>query len=164
MNIQIECNNLDIVCGAYPKKVMDWERVDKAVKANIPPQKLINYSSPFSFWPTNNLTADNDLIIQVDAAPAGLMMIKRSALEKFMEFYPDDKYFDINGSERTAFFRDGICPETKRFMGEDFYFCMKAREAGLNIWLCPWMELTHTGTHTFTGSLSNFRELNSSVN
>ncbi|NDB69937.1 MAG: hypothetical protein EB015_18440, partial [Methylocystaceae bacterium] len=40
MNIQIECSNLDIVCGAYPKKVMDWERVDKAVKANIPPQKL----------------------------------------------------------------------------------------------------------------------------
>jgi hypothetical protein len=38
------------------------------------------------------------------------------------------------------------------YISEDFMFCRLVREMGLKLWSCPWMELTHTGSFTFTGS------------
>ena len=39
-------------------------------------------------------------------------------------------------------------------ISEDYAFCRRVREAGMKVWLCPWMELTHTGEQVFTGRLA----------
>ncbi|MEJ5977909.1 hypothetical protein WG901_14765 [Novosphingobium sp. PS1R-30] len=40
-------------------------------------------------------------------------------------------------------------------VSEDYAFCRRVREAGMQVWLCPWMELTHTGEQTFVGRLAD---------
>ncbi|MCW1429622.1 hypothetical protein [Novosphingobium sp. JCM 18896] len=40
-------------------------------------------------------------------------------------------------------------------VSEDYAFCRRVREAGMKVWLCPWMQLTHTGEQTFVGRLAD---------
>ncbi len=44
---------------------------------------------------------------------------------------------------------------SKRYLSEDYFFCYQAQKIGLKIWLCPWMQLSHTGTWVFEGSLAD---------
>lgn len=43
---------------------------------------------------------------------------------------------------------------SKRYLSEDYMFCQWVRNMGLKVWLCPWMQLNHTGSYTFGGSLA----------
>jgi len=38
-------------------------------------------------------------------------------------------------------------------LSEDYYFCWRAREAGLTVWAAPWVQLGHFGTYLFEGGL-----------
>jgi hypothetical protein len=38
-------------------------------------------------------------------------------------------------------------------------FCQYARDAGMKVWLCPWMKLEHQGTYVFGGSLVDLANL-----
>jgi hypothetical protein len=33
-------------------------------------------------------------------------------------------------------------------------FCYNVRKAGMKVWMCPWMKLSHVGSYTFGGSLA----------
>jgi len=51
-----------------------------------------------------------------------------------------------------AFFDNGVTEEN-RYVGEDFIFCRRVREAGGTVWGCPWLRITHSGTFDFVGNL-----------
>ena len=42
-----------------------------------------------------------------------------------------------------------------RSFSEDYAFCRSVRAAGMRVWICPWIELTHTGSHRFTSRLAD---------
>ncbi len=42
---------------------------------------------------------------------------------------------------------------TSRYLSEDYFFCQWARKIGFEVWLCPWMKLTHVGTYPFRGDM-----------
>jgi glycosyltransferase involved in cell wall biosynthesis len=42
-----------------------------------------------------------------------------------------------------------------KYFSEDYAFCRRVREAGMKVWLCPWMALTHTGSHRFSSRLAD---------
>jgi hypothetical protein len=42
-----------------------------------------------------------------------------------------------------------------RHISEDYAFCRRVREAGMQVWLCPWMELSHMGSHRFASRLAD---------
>ena len=44
---------------------------------------------------------------------------------------------------------------SNRYLSEDYMFCQWARNIGLKVWLCPWMELQHMGSFVFGGSLKD---------
>lgn len=60
-----------------------------------------------------------------------------------------------NANDVLAFLDDdaAIGTYSADFVSEDYAFCRRVREAGMKVWLCPWMELTHTGNHRFTSRL-----------
>jgi GT2 family glycosyltransferase len=58
-----------------------------------------------------------------------------------------------------AFFDCIIDPESKRYLSEDYFFCRKARDIGLRIWTCPWMQLQHIGAYVFKGSMAHIGSL-----
>lgn len=52
---------------------------------------------------------------------------------------------------------------SNRYLSEDYMFCQWAREAGLRVWLCPWMALIHCGSFVFGGSLVDLAQIGASA-
>ena len=165
----------DILTAPYPKKTIAWEKIKDAVDrgfADENPNDLENFVGDFVFNPAAG-TGEFSLLepVEVLEGGTGFMMIQRSALEKWEAAYPDQKYLPdhvrtkhFDGSrEITAFFDCVICPETKRYLSEDYMFCQWARKAGIKVWLCPWMKTTHVGSYFFGGTLMHLAQIGASA-
>ena len=50
-----------------------------------------------------------------------------------------------------------------RYLSEDYYFCQLVRKVGMKVWLAPWIELEHTGSFVFGGSLKDIARLGASA-
>lgn len=146
-----------IVAGMAPKKFINWNAVKRAVEYGIPTNRLkeaasVNVVNKISGY---NYESD-DLIVPVEYAGTGIMCITRSALLKFAMSYPKLKYkpdymvadpaFDKNTANGvTAFFDCMICPKENRYLSEDYTFCKRAREIGLNTYVHKSVLLGHIG-------------------
>lgn len=164
-----------IFTGPYPKKTIAWEKIQKAAAAGKGaenPFELEQYSADFVFNPVGGVKSFNmGLPLEVGEAGTGFMLIPREVLLKFAEAYPEFSYkpdhirtdaFD-GSREITAFFDCIIDPSTKRYLSEDYFFCKKSREIGIKVWMCPWMQLQHVGTHIFKGSLGAIGQIGASA-
>lgn len=49
-----------------------------------------------------------------------------------------------------------------RYLSEDYNFVQNVRKAGMKVWLCPWIQLDHTGSYVFSGSLRDLAQLGAS--
>jgi hypothetical protein len=165
----------NVVTGLYPKKTIAWEKVSKAAQQGIGndnPFDLDQYTADFVFNPvkqTNTFSMNEPL--EVGEAGTGFMLIPRATFEKFKEAYPELSYrpdhvrtesFD-GTRDIHAYFDCIIDPETRRYLSEDYFFCKKSRQAGMQIWACPWMQLQHIGTYIFKGDLAKIGSLGSSL-
>ena len=165
----------DILCGPYPKKTISWEKIKLAVDkgfADENPQNLGKYVGDFVFNPVQGAT---EIAIEepceVMEGGTGFMMIQRKTFEKYAEAYPELMYVpDHVRSEHFDGTREIMCyfdalidPKSKRYLSEDYMFCQWAREIGLTVWMCPWMQLGHTGTYTFAGSLGDLANIGASA-
>lgn len=160
----------DILCGPYPKKAISWDKIKLAVEqghAEQDSRALENFVGDYVLNFLEGVERQADDLIEVLEAGAGFMMIQRQALEKFRSAYPQllhrpdhpgMKHFD-GRREIMAFFDCVIDPETRRYLSEDYMFCQWARKAGMKIWLCPSIQLSHMGTYRFAGSLSEIARL-----
>jgi len=161
----------EVVCGPYPKKCISWEKIKKAVDrgfADKDPQQLEKYVGDYVFNPTDgqDSIALNEPV-EVLEGGTGFMIIQRGVFEKYKKAYPHLSYkpdhvrtehFD-GSREIHAYFDCVIDPKTKRYLSEDYMFCQYARDAGMKVWLCPWMKLEHQGTYVFGGSLVDLANL-----
>ena len=55
----------DIICGMYPMKAIDWERVAQAVNEGVPPEELSNHAGLFAVKLLEG-SADGDVIPSAD--------------------------------------------------------------------------------------------------
>lgn len=163
----------DVVCGAYPKKVISWEKVKAAVEkgiANNDPDILDKFVGDYVFSPMNGTEEFRlDKPIEITEGGTGFMLIQKSALEKFRDAYPRYRYRPdhvrtdaFDGSREITLYFDAAIDDvgdSKRYLSEDYWFCQKARAIGLKVWLCPWIELDHSGTYTFGGSLKDLASI-----
>ena len=161
----------EVVCGPYPKKCISWEKIKKAVDrgfADKDPQQLEKYVGDYVFNPTDgqDSIALNEPV-EVLEGGTGFMIIQRGVFKKYKKAYPHLSYkpdhvrtehFD-GSREIHAYFDCVIDPKTKRYLSEDYMFCQYARDAGMKVWLCPWMKLEHQGTYVFGGSLVDLANL-----
>lgn len=86
-------------------------------------------------------------------------------LDKFFEENPDAKPEDIKKFLSAEFKREGLERETysNRYLSEDYMFCQWIRNAGMKIWLCPWMGLQHVGSYVFSGTLQDLANIGASA-
>ena len=161
----------DILCAPYPKKCISWEKIKMAVDkglADKDPNILEKFVGDYVFNPVNGSSqiplGEPSEVLE---SGTGFMMIKRSALENWAKAYPEQSYkpdhvrtehFD-GSREITAFFDCVIDPQTKRYLSEDYMFCQYARNVGLKVWLCPWIQLQHVGSYIFGGSLADLASI-----
>lgn len=165
----------DIVCGPYPKKTIAWEKIKQAVDkgfADDNPNQLEKYVGDYVFNPVsgqNEIRIDEP--VEVLEGGTGFMCVTRNAFEKYAEAYPGQSYkpdhvrtkhFD-GTREIMAYFDCIIDPDSKRYLSEDYMFCQWARKAGLKVWMCPWMQLSHMGMYIFSGSLPDLAAVGASA-
>lgn len=115
----------DVVCAAYPKKQISWEKVYEAVNQGMvekngnDPEILENFVGDMVFGvdpSTNNGTIDVRKPVEVMESGTGFMLIQRHVFEKFAKAHPELLYNpdhvrtkDFDGSEEiTGFFMDPL--------------------------------------------------------
>jgi hypothetical protein len=146
----------DIVTGAYPTKIIDWENMSKAKTNGIEElqQKAIKYASGFSN------KKDQDGLMEVSYGATGFMLIKREVIMKMIKHYPEIQYMpevydnkNEEGLPKHALFDTMIY--NGKYLSEDYTFCHRWQQMGGKIYLDPSIVLDHVGTYTFKGSTIN---------
>ena len=111
-------------------------------------------SNEFLFRPVTNEQGNivqdetHPHLLKMNYVPAGFMLIAKSAILKMREKHPDLYYEPKdktnNPTPGYCFFNTEVYEG--EFWGEDFVFCRKAREAGVDIWVDPLIQFDHAGT------------------
>ena len=170
----------DIIGGPYPKKCIAWEKVRNAVDTGLAdedPNILEQYTGDYVFNPVENTHQIKvSEPVEVLEIGTGFMMITRKVFDDFREAFPQFTYRpDHNRSEHFAGDRmihayfdtvidskaylGDISDNSERYLSEDYFFCQFVRKIGYKIYLCPWMNLAHTGTYVFNGTMSSLAKL-----
>ena len=154
--------DVDVICGIYPKKEINWHDVHAAVLRGVPAEELHNYTGSFvvNTIDSKDATGRIDQPIEIGKGGTGFMLIKREVIEKVSEVapkYSNDMFTVVNpkdvGTQIANIFDTSISPDDNRYLSEDYHFCDLARANGFRIWAAPWAQLTHTGTYIFSGGL-----------
>lgn len=151
----------DIICGIYPKKEINWNSIEAAVKSGVPQENLQHHTGA---WVVNlvGMAGETSVPISVPLevwnGGTGFMLIKREVFEKLMPTTPIYKndVLDLSGSigggeEIHEFFKTSIDPDTQRLLSEDYHFCREWRMAGGKVYAAPWLTLGHFGSFLFDG-------------
>jgi hypothetical protein len=141
----------DIVCGLCPMNAIDWDRVARAVQDGVPPTELKSHVASFEVKPLEgSAAAESDGLVEVAAAGAGFMLVKRGVFEELSGNVPE---YQVDGVTLKEFFTTGIDPETNEWVGADEYFCRLARSVGFKVYAAPYVHLNRTGPYTYDGQL-----------
>lgn len=131
LRIMALASDKDIVCGAYPRRAKDqmfftdiWYNEEGGVEIT-------------------------DGLLRVERVGTGFMFIRRHVIQTLMDKHPEWRYFvETEGKYHYSLFDFQSTP--KGYMGEDYLFCDRAREAGFKIYLDPDTNLGHFGKTEFT--------------
>ncbi len=119
-------------------------------KTNTPHPKTGALTYAAKLTGETQTTTDSGLL-QADRVPTGFLRITAGAAKLMMRKHPHLKYSNdrVGGDEFLyALFDYGIAPnpdhpDKMAYYGEDYWFCHLAREAGVDLWIDPWLNLTH---------------------
>lgn len=145
----------DIVAGIYPKKRIHWDVVRKAAQSGK--ENLEEYTGDFVFNPISRddqSETDATGLVEVKQVGTGFMCISRTVFETLAPHVPTYKELRDDGSlfEAKDFFQIGV-GERGFYVSEDYFFCNLWRKQGGQIYMNPYITLSHTGTYVFKGSL-----------
>lgn len=151
----------DVTAAAYPFKRIVWDNVRKGAEDGR--VDLEASGLDYVFYPegTGPMTARNDFV-RVRHTGTGFLMIRRRALARMCEAYPELRYkmaqrtSDLlrEGPYSFALFECMIEPDTGLYLSEDYAFCRRWRDLGGEIWLDIRSALTHHGPYAFKGDLA----------
>lgn len=86
-------------------------------------------------------------LLKMEYIPAGFMLLTRDAIRKMRDKFPELYYSPKDSRSQTestyCLFNTEVWEG--EFWGEDYVFCRRAREAGLEIWVDPLIEFNHAG-------------------
>lgn len=148
-----ECTHLlciDSDLGWPAQAVLAMLEQDKDFIAGCYPAR--GATNTFFFRPVQH--ADGRIVqekhlLKMEYVPAGFLLLSRNAIAKMREAHPNLYYEpkakpDENPPPGYCFFNTEVWDG--EFWGEDFVFCRRAREAGLDIWVDPLIQFNHAGT------------------
>ena len=144
----------DIICGIYPKKLLHWDRIQKA--ANVVPLDFLPTAGTESVFSV--LDGDNSAIElgnytkEILYGGTGYMLIKRDVFEQLGQITPKyrNNTFQSNFDEYIHnFFGVEIDEKTNTLLSEDWFFCNSWKNQGGKIHLAAWATARHSGTFIF---------------
>lgn len=151
--------NKDILCGAYPRKYINWKNVKDCASNGGSIEDIKKESLDHVLVFENDDRAppiDRDGCVEVVYSGTGFMLIKREvfqALKPHVDIYLSDSEvvgeISVNDVVHEFFYVKKEV-KTKRFLSEDYAFCQLWRNHGGKIHVAPWVNLAHVGTHVFS--------------
>jgi hypothetical protein len=141
----ILCVDSDL--GWESSQVVKMLLAGKEIVAGVYPSRGENSFTFRPFLNENGSIQTEGHLLKMEYIPAGFMLMQRSALEKmktkFPELYFQPKNDQLKHADGYCFFEAGVWEG--EFWGEDYTFCRRAREAGLDIWVDPLIKFNHAG-------------------
>jgi hypothetical protein len=145
-----------VVGCVYSKKGLNFENVAKSATNDPAHLKEIALNFNFNMIPGKTEHSIQDGFMEIFELATGFMLIQRDTIEKMRETYWDEKHVknDVGGvstpvPEYCCLFDTGICPDSRRYLSEDFYFCSLARKMGFSIFADIVYPLGHIGSIDF---------------
>ncbi|MCX5619963.1 MULTISPECIES: hypothetical protein [Bombella] len=145
----------DVIAGLYPLRDRFW---DDQTKHNILAGERQQTASLRYVGETAAMreTYEHGPLLKTAYAGTGFMMISRHAVSRMLKAYPELEYKRIDApagedGRRFALFEGSIDAESGTYLSEDYTFCKRWREIGGEVWVDTAIELTHTGTSSFSG-------------
>lgn len=156
--IQMLKHDKDIVCAAYPKKILDFDKIKASINNSNNLEELIQQSTNYAInYKINNksITIENNLTEVLDA-PTGFLMIKKDVFINMKEKHQNGKYInDISaygyGKEYYNFFPCGVYDG--RYLSEDYGFCRIIQEMNYKVYCDVSVKLNHIGQFNYSGNL-----------
>lgn len=155
----------DVAAGVYPLKRENWPA--GGVPAGTTQQLFEDLTTRYTVN-TEAVEGQADLrlqiqpdgFIQLDEAPTGFMVIKRSVFERMMTAYPDHRYMPDGVGQEDAglhyrFFDVMVDPKTRRYLSEDYGFCRLWSGLGESVYVDANSNLTHQGAKTYRGNFAH---------
>lgn len=140
---------LDSDLGWDPRAVIKLLKSGKDFTGGVYPTRQ---GRGFTFRPTTDESGKIDMcsttkLLKMEYIPAGFMLLTRKAIKQMREHF-QHLYYCPKGSTNPL--EAGYCLfDTEvwqgEFWGEDYVFCRRAREAGLDIWVDPLINFDHAG-------------------
>ena len=122
----------DVVAGSYPRRAKDAK-----------------FFLDFYLDEDGQLEFDDHGLMRVESVSTGFMLVRRHVIEHMIEKHPEWQYAgDGDGEIEHAIFDFMIL--NGQYIGEDYAFCLRARQDGFKIYLDPMISLPHIGTEEFT--------------
>lgn len=147
----------DVAAGMYPLKIIHYdERVAQHLRAGEPLETAqLRYVG--ALCEGDEAEAADGFATGVFAG-AGFLMIKRGALERMVQAYPETRYTAAHNRATPspsrnlyALFDCMIEPGTGHYLSEDYAFCHRWRALGGKVWLDTRSTLMHVGPREFVG-------------
>lgn len=148
-----------VSAAIYPVKRLDWGKVAACIQEGMAQLQstALTYTVQFGDGPISV----QDGFAKSSYAATGFMMIRREALLRMIEKYPELKYQHEHGptndsSEsrwRYALF-NCLVDEEGCYLSEDYSFCRRWTDIGGEIWIDLQSRLTHVGSFYFEGDFS----------
>lgn len=144
----------DIICGIYTKKVLHWDRIQKA--ANVVPLDflpIVGTEPVFVLLDEDNPTVEvGNYTKEILYGGTGYMLIKKDVFEQLSQITPKyrNNTFQSNVDEYIHnFFGVEIDEKTNTLLSEDWFFCDSWKKNGGKIHLAAWATARHSGTFIF---------------
>ncbi|MCK9369110.1 hypothetical protein M0R04_04080 [Candidatus Dojkabacteria bacterium] len=142
---------IDADLGWPPQAILAMLEQEKDFIAGVYPAR--GKQNAFTFRPS--LNHDGSLItekhlLKMEYIPAGFLLLSRECIKKMREAYPElyynpkDSRVEESGGAAFCLFNTEVWED--EFWGEDYVFCRRAREAGIEIWVDPLIQFDHAGT------------------
>ena len=157
-----ETTDMKVMVGAYPKKEIAWNQIQKAMDNELikNSEDMQKYSSGFGIRFKNNAFFDPNKPFEIEHGSTGFMLISKQVIIDFFIKYPEKIGKDYDGNTMYVCFETVIDQETKLFLSEDYFFCNMLNKIGHKTWLIPKINLKHLGTTTFSGNVIDFLKNN----
>jgi hypothetical protein len=149
----------DVVAAVCPLKSIDWTKVRAAAVAGVEDLQAAAIGYVVRFLPTPDKSVEvDDGFAQVAYGGTGFLMIRREAMQRLFDGYPQLRakmgdMHDTLAPEAVMVFDTMVEPETGQYLSEDYAFCRRWRDLGGEIWADVTARLTHVGHAAYTGSL-----------
>jgi len=157
----------DVICGIYPKKNINWNKIYNALSnEKIETLKeLMEAGHTYPFKGDSKTVIEKNGLLEITHAATGCLLLKRSVFHTMIKKYPKLKInAGIPPNDRQTkynynFFDCQFDSKTGKYYGEDYGFSQLWTKTGGKIWAVADANVSHIGDWTFQGNLQDYLTL-----